>query len=219
MTAILHYIYDPLCGWCYGAELLAAAATRVENLEVRLHAGGLWPEPTRLPSEMRSYIQQADARVGSISGQLYGAPYLAGLLLDPTMTLDSRPPIAAILAAEFLVPGQAFPLLRAIQRAHYVLGQRVVETDVLFHLATDLGLDRAAFEAAFRSAPVDAHIVATQRLMRRIGARGFPTFVLELDGQLYGVPHERYASDPPGFGAWLTREIGVRPTTTAASHH
>ena len=43
--AVLHYLYDPLCGWCYGAEPLVDAARSVQGLEVRLHAGGLWPVP------------------------------------------------------------------------------------------------------------------------------------------------------------------------------
>jgi putative protein-disulfide isomerase len=74
MNAVLHYIYDPLCGWCYGAEPLVWAASKVDGLTLRLHAGGLWPQPTRLPDHMRRYIQQADARVGEISGQPDGEP-------------------------------------------------------------------------------------------------------------------------------------------------
>jgi putative protein-disulfide isomerase len=219
MSAILHYLYDPLCGWCYGAEPLVTAATHVEGLEIRLHAGGLWPQPTTLPNETRRYIQQADARIASMSGQPFGPAYLSGLLLDPTMMLDSRPPIAAILAAQTLAPDKALPLLRAIQRAHYVEGRRVVEAEVLCDLATDCGLERAKFEAAFRAVSADAHIVATHRLMQRVGSGGFPTFVLEIDGQLYGVPHQRYASDPGAFKVWLEREIASGSGAAVSSLH
>ena len=27
MEKVLHYLYDPLCGWCYAAEALAEAVT------------------------------------------------------------------------------------------------------------------------------------------------------------------------------------------------
>src|SRR6187402_871027 len=107
MNAVLHYIYDPLCGWCYGAEPLVWAASKVDGLALRMHAGGLWPQPTRLPEHMRRYIQQADARVGQMSGQPYGEPYLNGLLLDPELVLESRPVIAAVLAAQALDPSKA----------------------------------------------------------------------------------------------------------------
>src|SRR5690606_36317565 len=205
--AVLHYLYDPLCGWCYGAEPLVDAARSVPDLEVRLRAGGLWPSPTTLPDDMRSYIREADARVGAMSGQPYGSAYLDGLLLDRSLVLHSPPTIAAVLAAESLEPGCGFDMLRAIQHAHYEDGRHVVRRDVLLDIAERLGFDRTAFGAALECAPVDAHIEETRRMMRAVGARGFPTFVLEVDGRRFGVPHHRFASSPEAFAAWLRDEI------------
>jgi putative protein-disulfide isomerase len=206
MSATLHFIYDPLCGWCYCAEPLVNAAEKVDGLAIRLHGGGLWPEPTRLPEETRRYIRQMDERAARISGQPYGQAYLEGLLPDPTMTLDSRPTTAAVLAAEQLA-GQGLAMLRGIQHAHYERGRKVVEPDVLADVAAEIGLDRTAFAQAVATVPVDAHITNSRRLMQQIGAGGFPAFVLEADGQWYGVPHQRYASDPAGFAAWLSQSI------------
>lgn len=211
--AILHYIYDPLCGWCYSAEPLVIAAAKVEGLAIRLHGGGLWPEPTQLPAEMRAYIRQADARAATISGQPYGRPYLEVLLDDPTLTLESRPTTAAVLAAESLA-GLGLDMLRAIQHAHYERGLKVVEPEVLRRLAGELGLDPAAFEAAAAGVPVDAHIQDTRRFMQQIGAGGFPAFVLEAGGQWYAVPHQRYASDPAGFAGWI-RQVLAQPSPAA----
>ncbi|HEY5567453.1 MAG TPA: DsbA family protein [Gammaproteobacteria bacterium] len=211
MSAILHYIYDPLCGWCYGAEPLVTAAASTAGIELRLHAGGLWPEPTTLPDGTRRYIQQADARIASMSGQPFGPAYLSGLLLDPNMVLYSLPPIAAILAAQSIVPEKALPMLRAIQRAHYVEGRRVVEHTVLCDIAVECGLERKEFEAALRKAPAERHIGETRQLMHRVGSGGFPTFVLEKDGRLGAVPHQRYASDAAGFGHWLASELKAGP--------
>jgi putative protein-disulfide isomerase len=211
MSGILHYIYDPLCGWCYGAEPLVTAAATTDGVALRLHGGGLWPEPTTLPDATRRYIQQADARIASMSGQPFGPAYLSGLLLDATMVLYSLPPIAAILAAQSIVPEKALPMLRAIQRAHYVEGRRVVEHNVLCDIAVECGLEREQFEAALHKAPAERHIEDTRQLMHRVGSGGFPTFVLEKDGRLSGVPHQRYASDPTGFCHWLAGELRARP--------
>lgn len=211
MPARLHYIYDPLCGWCYGAEPLVKAATSVASLTMVLDAGGLWPQPTRLPEETRRYIQQADARIASMSGQPFGEAYLSGLLLDPALVLESRPPVAAVLAAQSLDASRALPMLHAIQHAHYERGLRVVERDVLTALAADCGLDVDAFAAALDTVAVDAHIADTRDLMQRIGAAGFPTFALEIDGELSNVAHHRFSADPPAFAEWLEGQI-----TTAA---
>jgi putative protein-disulfide isomerase len=214
MSASLHYIYDPLCGWCYCAEPLVNVATAVDGLKIELHGGGLWPEPTRLPQESRAYIRQMDERAAAISGQPYGKAYLEGLLPDPTMTLESRPTTAAVLAAEALA-GEGLAMLRAIQHAHYERGLKVVEAEVLGDLASELGLDRASFEAHRAEARVDEHIAESRRLMQQIGAGGFPAFVLQIGERLHGVPHQRYASDPAGFVEWL--EQAVRQSVEASN--
>lgn len=201
--AVLHYLYDPLCGWCYGAEPLVRAARGVDGLEVRLHAGGLWPLPTSLPDEMRRYIREADGRVAALSGQPYGPAYLDGLLLDPELVLHSPPAIAAVLAVEALEPGRAFDMVCGIQHAHYEDGRHVVRPEALDDIAERLGFDRETFAAARASAPVDAHIRATRQLMAAVGATGFPTFVLEVAERRFGVPHQRFASSPAAFAAWL----------------
>ena len=37
----LHYIYDPLCGWCYAVAPLVKAARTV--IPITLHGGGMIP--------------------------------------------------------------------------------------------------------------------------------------------------------------------------------
>ena len=217
VTATLHYIHDPLCGWCYGAEPLVRAAADVAELALVLHAGGLWPQPTTLPPEMRRYIQQADTRIAQMSGQPFGQAYLSGSLLDATLVLHSRPTIAAVLAAQTLDPGKALPMLRGIQHAHYEQGQRVVEREVLCDIAEACGLSRAEFAAALDTVAVDAHIAATRELMGRVGSGGFPTFVLQIGETLVGVPHQRFASSPAEFQAWLRRQIAAQ-ARAAATH-
>jgi len=214
MSATLHFIYDPLCGWCYCAEPLVNAAEKVTGLAIHLHGGGLWPEPTILPVETRAYIRQMDERAARISGQPYGKAYLEGLLPDPTMTLESRPTTAAVLAAEALA-GKGLAMLRGIQHAHYERGLKVVEPEVLRQIAEEIGLDGAAFESECTRVPVEQHIAGARRFMQQIGAGGFPAFVLEAGGQWFAVPHQRFASDPAGFAEWLSAAIA--PTRDRSS--
>jgi putative protein-disulfide isomerase len=210
MNATLHYLYDPLCGWCYGAEPLVKAAEHMVGLNLRLHAGALWPEPTQLPASMRLYIQQADARIAQMSGQPFGEPYLNGLLMDPTLVLDSRPVVAAVLAAQQLDPTKMLPMLRGIQHAHYEQGRHVVQEATLVDIAKSIGLDATAFAAALRSVPVDRHIAESREFMSNIGAKGFPTFVLQVGDDWLGVPHGRFAAAPGKFAEWLETQLKNR---------
>jgi putative protein-disulfide isomerase len=97
---ILHYIYDPLCGWCYGAKPLVQAAQAV--LPVLAHGGGMMTGANRqkVSPQLRSYVIPHDRRIAEYSGQPFGEAYFEGLLRDHTAVFDSAPPIAAVLAAE-----------------------------------------------------------------------------------------------------------------------
>lgn len=203
--ATLHYIHDPLCGWCYAAEGMVDVAVQA-GVPIVLHGGGLFASATHLPAAKRDYIRQADARIGSMSGQEFGAAYLDGLLADPATLYDSRPPIAAILAAQSLLPGSGPAMLKALQHAHYRQGWRIVETEVLHDVAASIGLERAAFAqawAACAGAVTEHHIAASRALMRQIGAQGFPTFALEREGVHTLLRHEACYGKPQAFAEML----------------
>ncbi|WP_035715634.1 DsbA family protein [Azorhizobium doebereinerae] len=199
MTIRLHYIYDPLCGWCYAAAPLVAAAAAAPDVELVPHAGGLFPGPQSLPPGMHQHIKAADARIAVMTGQVFGPAYLEGLLPDPGLVLNSLPPIAAILAAEALEAGGGLRMLAAIQRAHYVDGRRVAEDGVLRDLAREMGLDTEAFGAAMAAQPVAAHLGDTRRRMAQSGIGGFPGFVREQDGTMSVLPHAAFYGQPAAF--------------------
>jgi putative protein-disulfide isomerase len=212
--AILHYIHDPLCGWCYGAQPLvsAAAAMLGDRFELRLHGGGLFAEPRELTPQMAEHIVHADERIEQLSGQPFGDAYTEGLLAERGTVLYSLPPIAAVLAAEALTRDAAYPMLVAIQNAHYRRGLRVVESDVLVELAEELGLDGAGFADALDDAiRHDAleHIQASRRLLGDVGGQGFPTLVLEVHGSYQVVPHQQDYGRPDAFVERLAARLPV----------
>jgi len=118
--ATLHYIHDPLCGWCYAAQLLvgAALAQLGSRLALRLHGGGLFGEPHHVDPALAQHIVHSDERIAQLSGQPFGEAYRQGLLAEDGTVLHSLPPIAAVLAVASLAPAMAYPMLAAIQNAH-----------------------------------------------------------------------------------------------------
>lgn len=103
-TATLHYIFDPLCAWCYGAAPLIRAAQNLPGLRIALHAGGMMAGDNRrnIDDEWRRHVLPHDKRIAQLTGQPFGEAYFNGLLHDTTAVLDSEQPITAILAAEAL---------------------------------------------------------------------------------------------------------------------
>jgi putative protein-disulfide isomerase len=214
-SATLHYIHDPLCGWCYGAAPLVKAAREV--LPVVAHAGGMMTGERRQPvtPQLRDFVMPHDRRIAQRSGQPFEAAYFDGLLRDPSAVFDSAPPIAAMLAAERLA-GRGLDMLARMQTEHYVEGRRIADRQVLVDLAQAIGLDVHAFEAALTEAdagPLQAHISATRALMARVGAQGFPWFVLEVDGHCATLDAGRFMGQPEAFATWLRERL---PSTSAA---
>lgn len=214
----LHYIHDPLCGWCYGAAPLVAAAR--ELLPVVAHGGGMMAgsQRRRVTPELRAYVREHDHRIARASGQPFGEAYFEGLLRDTAAVLDSAPPITAMLVAEAL-GGRGLDLLARMQRAHYLEGRRIAEPEVLGELAAGIGLDPADFDLAFRQhadAPTEAHIAASRALLRRVGGRGFPTFALEHAGTLAAVDAMAFLGQPQRWQAWLAARIQPAPPPAPA---
>jgi putative protein-disulfide isomerase len=179
----LHYIYDPLCGWCYGAAPLLKAAAELDGLKIELHAGGMMMGARRQPvtPALRQFVMPHDRRIAELSGQPFGEAYREGLLNDAGTVFDSQPPITAILAAE--ESGHGLAMLDRIQRAHYVEGRRIADRAVLGTLAVDIGL--AGFEAAYErcsGAVTQQHVDNSRALLQRVGGAGFPTFAYESGG-------------------------------------
>jgi len=212
MKITLHYIYDPLCGWCYAAEPLlerVLAAPLREQIAFEMHAGGLFQRMT-LPQSKRAMIAQADARIASMTGQVFGQPYLNGLLARDDTVYDSLPPIAAILAAGAISAGSEAAMLRAIQYAHYREGRAIVQEDVLADLAQSLQIDRALFIGTYHDIlndNIQAHLDQTLTLMHYAGAQGFPAFVIQKDDVLEKLGHERYYGDAAGFAALVDEKV------------
>ncbi|KPG93599.1 protein-disulfide isomerase [Pseudomonas sp. RIT-PI-q] len=210
---ILHYIYDPLCGWCYGAKPLVHAAQTV--LPVIAHGGGMMSGANRqtVSPQLRNYVMPHDRRIAEYTGQPFGEAYFEGLLRDDTAVFDSAPPIAAVLAAE-QIAARGLELLGRLQSAHYMEGRRIADEPVLFELAAHIGLDASTFEKAFKQAATDDHIKEARALLARIGGQGFPTFALEQDGQFTLIDIGPWLGKPQAFAEWLSQAL---PATEVSS--
>lgn len=220
-VSTLHYIFDPLCGWCYAAAPLAAAAREMPGLTVVLHGGGMMTGANRraITSQWRDYVMPHDRRIAQLSGQPFGAGYFDGLLNDTTAVMDSAPPTTAILAAG-QVAGRGLDMLHRLQHAHYVEGRRIADADVLAALADDLGLDRVAFDTAFTAlfgAATDRHIATTRALLADVGGEGFPTFALQhAEGRTTRLDASGYLGQPDAWAAQLAHLISD-PTTSRST--
>ncbi|MCF5864953.1 DsbA family protein [Aeromonas veronii] len=196
----LHYVYDPLCGWCYGAAPLLQAAATIAGLKIELHAGGLWLGSRRQPmgEALRDYVRPHDQRIEALTGQHFGERYFNELLLREGCLLDSEPPIRAVLAVTTL-GGDGLVMLHRIQQSHYRDGIWIGEPAFLATLAAEQGISAEAFQQAYLQAPLLQHLADSQGWMKRLGGQGYPTLGLMHNGKVSAVRVADFLGDPAGL--------------------
>jgi putative protein-disulfide isomerase len=208
---LLHFIFDPFCGWCYGAAPLVEAARNLPGVTISLHGGGMMAGAgrQRVTAELRSFVLKHDQRIAALSGQTFGENYRTGLLNDTSAVFDSEPPTTAILAAEQL-GGQGLDMLKRLQHAHFIEGQKIADRAVLHTLGEDIGLDPPEFQNAFASIEGEAtrrHIAESRTLLGQVGGQGFPTFALVRDDRTTLLDFSRFLGRPDAWQAWLAQNL------------
>ncbi|WP_417814754.1 DsbA family protein [Thalassospira alkalitolerans] len=181
----LTYLYDPLCGWCYGATpTIAKLATR-PDVTLELMPTGLFSGAgaRRMDANFASFAWQNDQRIAKLTGQVFSKSYRNNVLNKPNGSFDSGPAGLAITAVQMTAPKQGFATLKSLQSARYVDGLDNSDTNVVIDILRDLDLDEAA---KLYADPTD-ELISTyqnairqgQRLMQRFGLNGVPSLLIK----------------------------------------
>lgn len=207
MKPTLHYLFDPLCGWCYGASAALAAAANADTVQLRLLPSGLFQGDGARPMDdaFAAHAWSNDQRIERLTGQPFSQSYRDEVLADRAQRLDSGPATLALTAVALTAPEREVQALHAIQQARYVGGRDVTRLDVLADTLGALGLADAAqrllaADPAVKAA-ADERIAQARRLMQRHGARGVPTFIREAGGQQRLLDGSSAYVDPDAFVA------------------
>src|SRR5262245_61600521 len=118
----LTYLFDPLCGWCYGASPALRQLAAREDCVVELAPSGLFCGENARPmnEEFADYAWANDQRIARLTGQQFTPDYRRKVLGDHTSFLDSGPATLALTAVAQIAPPRELDVLRAIQEARYV---------------------------------------------------------------------------------------------------
>jgi putative protein-disulfide isomerase len=210
MPKTLHYLFDPLCGWCYGAGAALAGVVETGRVELRLWPSGLFSGDgaRAMDAAFAAYAWDNDQRIERLTGQRFSERYRADVLADRRQMLDSGPASIALTAVALSQPEREFEALEAIQKARYVDGQDITRVETLAAILEGLELAQAAAHQTQPDARLrDAHrarVAAARSLSREFGARGVPAFIVERDGERELWPSSALFSDARAFVDQLT---------------
>ncbi|MBP1859456.1 DsbA family protein [Rhizobium herbae] len=216
------YLFDPLCGWCYGASLLLGQLGAAADLTVVLAPTGLFSGSGARPmdEQFAAYAWSNDQRIASLTGQQFTDAYRSQVLARGGM-LDSGPATLALTAVALTAPERECDALRAIQEARYVSGRDVTDMSELRNMLESAGL----MAAADRLASADPDLLAANRqrmasaraLMREFAVNGVPALIVD-DGTRRKLLK---AQDLFGDGDLVSKlsTTGMPPSRAARENH
>lgn len=189
---LIRYLFDPLCGWCYGAapavEALAADGDR--GLEM-LPIGLFPPGAVTVTPEWAASIWAHDQRIAHTTGQPFSPAYRDRVLGRTDAPVDSTVPIRALVHLG-LNGASELEWLWRLQRARYVDGVDTSDPHALARLIApacdDTDFDRLADTLAsdpdLRRAAAD-RVADAQRAMRRSRVNGVPALIASVGDETY----------------------------------
>jgi putative protein-disulfide isomerase len=214
MALPVTYLFDPFCGWCYGAAPViaqlrkAVGDDRIQGLPVGLFAGE-YARP--MGAEFRDYAWTNDQRIAAMTGQTFSQAYFDQVLSDFDTPLDSGPPTLAFAVAERLRQGSGLALLERMQRARFVEGRNLCSAETLLDLAAELGHDRAKFKAAFDgregAAALETALAHGEVMMRHLGLRGVPAVAVSHGNHFHPIAGEALLDPKQGLAEKIAAQL------------
>jgi len=195
---MLHLLFDPLCGWCYGAAPALAALKQNSNIAWQLHPTGLFARPQAMNAEMAQYFWSNDQRIAQMTGQVFSQAYKNNILGDLFTPFNSSNATLAYYLISQAAPEQAIHILHRIQQLRYDDGLQ--ESSAFIQIAIEFGLDGQQFAQDFATGwwPIELSEITSkaQKIMQQHGLRGVPALLLQKDNQFSAVPSSLLYQDP-----------------------
>ncbi len=175
------YVYDALCGWCYGFSKVIHSFYENHQAEFTfevLSGGMMTGDRVGTIDQIAPFIKTAYRTVEETTGIKFGEPYLKHLEAG-TMILNSEKPAIALSVFKSYFPEKAIPFAHDLQDAMYFEGRDANEDDLYRYLAVNFGIDPDDFEEKMTQ---ESFLDAARydfSLAKQLQVTGFPAVLVE----------------------------------------
>lgn len=181
------YLFDPLCGWCYGASPAIQKLGQHATIQLELAPTGLFAGAggRTMDAAFADYAWSNDMRIEKLTGQRFTEDYRTQVLGKHGSRFDSATVTLALTAVSLTAPQRELEALKILQEARYVHALDTCAVPVVEKLLRDMGLSAAADCLAAGDTGLltanAARVHKAQGLMQRFGAQGVPTLIVTDD--------------------------------------
>ena len=180
-------ITDPVCTWCYGNEPQTRAIAFLYDAQCEYLMGGL-VEDIRNFYDAHNAIGGTDIAATNASiishwreaSARHKMPVTSGAFSLLSHQYPSTwPQNIAYKAAQIAAPEQAEAFLRNLRVATALRGKITSKVETLIEIASETGMDIAAFITALDSQQAKDAFQQDRKLIAQLGVNGFPAFLIQ----------------------------------------
>ncbi len=187
MKSKIIYIYDPLCGWCYGFSPVIRKIQEEykDKMDFDIISGGMIVGDRVGPvGAFADYILKALPRLEELTGVTFGEPYLSQLK-DKSLFLSSLKPCIALEVFKSFNEKDAIAFASSMQKAHYIDGKNLEDENVYLELIKPYNIDSTEFLKRWNSDEFKYETTNQFKMIQEWGISGFPAVILVKDNQFY----------------------------------
>lgn len=186
-TTKVLYVYDPLCGWCFGFSgvIRRLWSEWKSSFDFDVISGGMiiGSREGMLDPKMTAYIVDTIPRLEEHTGVRFGESYKEQLLSGTLYQSSMKPSIALTVFKKYR-PADAVAFAGALQQAQFVEGKSLQDDATYATLLPEFKIPEADFLAALQEPGSRQAAEQEFALAQQLGVTGFPALI--------AVQHEQY---------------------------
>jgi putative protein-disulfide isomerase len=177
-----------MCSWCWGFRPTwqKIQAALPQNIQVKYLLGGLAPDsneamPKAMQADIAGYWKKVQQHIPNTQ---FNFDFWD--VCEPRRS--TYPACRAVIAARKQNPDIEKDMINAIQTAYYLNAENPSNDETLIAIAESLSLNAKQFSSDLNSQETRQQLEKEIRFGQQIGARGFPSMILEKDAAYQYVP-------------------------------
>jgi putative protein-disulfide isomerase len=175
------YVYDALCGWCYGFSKVIHACyeNHRDKFDFEVLSGGMMiGERTGPIDQIAPYIKTAYKTVEETTGIKFGEPYLKHIQ-DGMMILNSEKPSIALSVFKSYFPEKAVAFAHDLQDSHYFEGHDYNDDHLYRYLAVNYGIDPDEFNQKMSQEAFKEAAYYDFALAKQLSVTSYPAVLIQ----------------------------------------
>lgn len=182
----LIYVYDALCGWCFGFSPVMRQLEKEfsSQLDIEVLSGGLkFDKAVGTINQVAPFIKTAYKDVERSCGVKFGDAFVQGPLKRGTMMLNSLPPAIAMQVVKEKRPELSLPFSRQLHKMMYTDGVDPEQMGSYARYAQAIGFDTTQFTKKMRTPIYEQKARAEFQRSSQLGVTGFPALFVVKNGR------------------------------------